>query len=336
MNEDTVNTLGINPVDVKLVGKNGTKDGMEPPVVGNMFQSSQFVDMFRGSATYIANHRNTLMVFHIPGNLIDHDDSKIFRDLINDISLAWLLGIKIVIVAGCRYQVEKRIGSRSKQMGMAVTDAEGLRVVKEEAGYVRFEVERQLARSLQGSRGQSGDGNVVSGNFYSAQPFGVIDGVDYEYSGFIRRFETDKINQCHQNRDIVLLTALGVSPTGEVFNVNSEYLASYAGGALKASKVIFFLEEDIELRHKVHGTRIPHLRVNDGDALLKLNDVHMHEKGFVFVGKDCPYTGDDEQNMLVKIGWSMQAIQGSVKRVHIISPENGALLQVRAKLFYKC
>jgi amino-acid N-acetyltransferase len=329
MHEDTVNILGIDPSHVEVIQRNGTRFDEPPPVlsVDDMFHNTQFVEMFRGSATYIANHRNTLMVFHIPGDYIDHEDPKIFRDLINDISLAWLLGVKIVIVAGCRYQVEKRVGERSKHLGMAVTDKESLRIVKEEAGYVRFEVERQLARSLQGSRGQLGEGNVVSGNFYSAQPFGVVDGVDYKYSGFIRRFEKEKIGQSHRNRDIVLLTALGVSPTGEVFNVNSEYLASYAGGALQANKVIFFLEQDVELRHKVHGTRIPHLRVNDGRALLKLNDIHMQKKGFVFVGADCPYDDDIEQNMFVKIGWSMQAIQDGVKRVHIITPENGALLQ---------
>jgi amino-acid N-acetyltransferase len=232
--EEIVGVLGIDPNDVVVVNKNLTTSQEKPVVlsVSEMFRNSHFVDMFRGSANYIANHRNSLMVFHIPGDWIDHPDPKIFRDLMNDISLTWLLGVKIVIVAGCRYQVEKRIGpNRKRHLGMVVTDPESLRVVKEEAGYVRFEVERQLARSLQGSRGSKGlDGNVVSGNFFSAQPFGVLHGVDYQFSGFVRRFEADKIHQCHANRDIVLLTTLGVSPTGEVFNVNSEYLAAYAGG----------------------------------------------------------------------------------------------------------
>jgi len=264
--DEIAGVLGIDPKDIAVVIRNQTLRWDEkPPVlsVTDMFRNSHFVDMFRGSANYIANHRNSLVVFHIPGDWVDHPNPKIFRDLMNDISLTWLLGLKIVIVVGCRYQVEKRLGTdRQKHMGMIVTDPETLRVVKEEAGYVRFEVERQLARALQGSRGSKGlDGNVVSGNFFSAQPFGVLDGVDYQYSGFVRRFEADKIHQCHANKDIILLTTLGVSPTGEVFNVNSEYLAAYAGGALGASKVIYFLEDDVELRHKTHGSKIPHLRV---------------------------------------------------------------------------
>ena len=175
--------------------------------------------MFRGSANYIASHRNSIAVFHIPGDLMEENPAG-FRDLMNDISLSWLLGMKIVIVAGCGFQVNKRHKEnnnkgRNKHMGMVMTDPETLRLVKEEAGYVRFEVERQLARALKsgssgnkfnGSEGSdSVGGNVVSGNFYSAQPFGVINGVDYEYSGFVRRMEVNKINQVLQNRDIVLV-----------------------------------------------------------------------------------------------------------------------------------
>jgi len=322
------NILGIDPTDINVVVKKSNLDE-KPPIlsVSEMFRNSQFVDMFRGSANYIASHRDSLIVYHIPGECIDNEDPTVFRDLMNDISLTWLLGIQIVIVAGCRYQVEKRISNRTKHMGMVVTDLESLRIVKEEAGYVRFEVERQLARSLQASRTTGGFGaNVVSGNFYSAQPFGVLDGVDYKYSGFVRRFETENIHRCHQNRDIVLLTSLGVSPTGEVFNVNSEYLASHAGGALGASKVIYFLEEDIELRHRKHGSKIPHLRRNDARHLLDSNGVHTRTKGFVYLGDNCPYT-EEQKVMMTKVGWAMRALEGGVKRVHMVSPENGALLQ---------
>lgn len=151
----------------------------------DIIRSLPFVKMFRGSANYIANHRGTLAVYHLPGGLLDLPDPTIFRDLMNDIALTWLLGMNVVLVAGCRHQVMKRIKDDNRSLGLRVTDADTLRIVKEEAGYVRFEVERQLARSLrmQGAGGVSNmgyhDGNVVSGNFYSAQPFGILDGVDY-------------------------------------------------------------------------------------------------------------------------------------------------------------
>ena len=109
----------------------------------------------------------------------------------DDIALTWLLGMKIVLVAGCRHQIDLRLeeedeeedeyGSNDKNLGgrvmmssIRVTDEDTLRVVKEEAGFVRFEIERRLAKSLRLHGGlvkgsESLVGNVVSGNFYSAQ-----------------------------------------------------------------------------------------------------------------------------------------------------------------------
>ena len=354
--EPLVNVLSIDPEHVDIYEQtdemeftNEEKE-IENCLVDsdNPFENLNFINMFRGSANYIASHRNTLAVFHIPGDLMGENPAG-FRDLMNDISLSWLLGMKIVLVAGCRYQINKRQkndSARQEHMGMVVTDPESLRIVKEEAGYVRFEVERQLARCLKsgpssGNRDNNGNGNangngsdsfdavggnVVSGNFYSAQPFGVLDGVDYQYSGFIRRMEVNKIHQVHKNRDIVLLTSLGFSPTGEMFNVNSEYLAAYAAGELGASKIIYFLEKNAALRHKIHGSNIPHLRVHDGRNLLNLNGVRTETKGFVYMD-DCPYDFGAEQLFLVKMGWGMNALKAGVKRVHLISPYNGALLQ---------
>lgn len=129
--------------------------------------SPDFVKMFRGSASYIANHRNTVVVYHIPGELLDW---KSFPDLMDDIALTWLLGMKPVIVVGCRKQIDLRLlankdghagdkadkqtsenpadGAGIRYDFVRITDFETLRIVKEEAGYVRFEVERQLGRSL--------------------------------------------------------------------------------------------------------------------------------------------------------------------------------------------
>jgi len=193
-------TIDQPPRDTSMTDDSSTNNKEQQ----NLLSRLPFVSMFRGSANYIANHRNTLAVYHIPGALLDLPNPNDFRDLMNDVAITWLLGMKVVLVVGCRHQVEKRIQDPERFHGLRVTDEETLRVVKEEAGYVRFEVERQLARSLrmqgsgssdvlpssrfdspnrerQGASVPSGyyDGNVVSGNFYSAQPFGILDGVDY-------------------------------------------------------------------------------------------------------------------------------------------------------------
>lgn len=333
---DASGLLSLDPevVDIVQVPTAERDASKEAPDLETMLQGLPFVNMFRGSANYIANHRNTCAVYHIPGGLLDLPDPTVFRDLMNDIALTWLLGMKIVLVVGCRHQIEKRIphNDRDRFFGIPVTDAQTLRIVKEEAGFVRFEVERQLARSLrlQGSGKQTGtnhyDGNVVSGNFYSAQPFGILDGVDYKYTGFVRKVEVDKIRQLHASKDICLLTNLGVSPSGEVFNVNSESLAATVAGSLDASKVIYFTETEMQLRHKTHDNTIQNLRFSDARHLLEHHQVQIHKKGFVTVGPD-KKEDTPENDMLIKIGWAMTALENGVKRAHIISPKFGAVLQ---------
>jgi amino-acid N-acetyltransferase len=291
---------------------------------GDLQELDGFVKLFRGSANYIANHRATTAVYHIPGGLLDQPDR--FRDIMNDIALTWLLGMKIVVVAGCRHQIDKRVPNRISKNGILVTDADTLRIIKEEAGYVRFEVERQLARALR-LQGSEVDGNVVSGNFFSAQPFGILDGIDYKFSGFVRRVEVDKIRRLHQSRDVCLLTTLGVSPSGEVFNVNSESLAATVAGAMGASKIIFFMEQQVRLKSKEFGTQVQSLRLSDAAQLLKYHGIQIQKRGTVLIDGYHSDEDKDVRDMLIRIGWATAALEQGVKRAHILSPTQGALLQ---------
>lgn len=135
----------------------------------------------------------------------------------------------------------------------------------------------------------------------------------------------DNIRKLHEQKDICLLSTLGVSPSGEVFNVNSEALAASAAGALGASKVIFFTEQEMELRNKEHDKKIQSLRLSDARNVLNYYGVKINTKGYV----EEPGERLDvyAQGMLLKIGWSVEALERGVKRAHIISPRQGALLQ---------
>ena len=249
-------------------------------------------------------------------------------------ALAWLLGIKVVVVVGCRPQVEERMARRKEYMsedeeagvnrienGVRITDSTTLRVVKEEAGYVRFEVESQLARSMkansrrgvqpfmfsEGGKQSSAParmGNVVSGNFYSSQPIGVRDGCDYQFSGMPRKVEREAIERSLSGGDIVILTSLGVSPSGEMFNVPSEGLSSTVAGALGAEKIVYYLSEGACLRSS--DRVVPALRLAEAKELLKHNNVK----------SDAWHIGvpvDDEkiihEEFLTKIGWGVSALK---------------------------
>jgi amino-acid N-acetyltransferase len=143
----------------------------------------------------------------------------------------------------------------------------------------------------------------------------------------VRRVETDKIRRLHDSRDICLLTTLGVSPSGEVFNVNSESLAATVAGALGANKIVYFTEKEMELQNKVHGKQIQSLQLSDARALLKHHDLSIHSKGYSVAGAAMDKLDSGAVDMLHRIGWSVQAVEQGVKRAHVISPKHGALLQ---------
>ena len=324
---------------------------------GNPFRNRSFLDLFHGSASRIASHRDTLAVIHLPGELVVNDgDAVCFRNLLNDIALAWLLGMKLVVVAGCRHRASGGVGRRERHGGTTVTDPGSLRAAKEEAGFVRFEVERQLAVALKSGgccvsspvssssaaaghhpiEGNFGGGNVVSGNFYSAQPFNVPDGTDHRHNnnninsgGSVRTVEVSKIREVHRNRDVVLLTPLGPSPTGEVFRVDSEYLAARAAAELGATTIVYVLERNAGLRRRSDGREVSRLGLKDGRELLDRNGVRIRRNGRA--GRENDEHDDDgpRRRFLVKMGWGLTALEeGNVERVHLISPfDDGALLR---------
>ena len=83
----------------------------------------------------------------------------------------------------------------------------------------------------------------MSGNsFYTAKPIGVRDGVDYINAGEVRRVESDNINRRLESSDIILLSPVGYSNSGESFSVTSEDLAAAVASGIGANKVVFYSE----------------------------------------------------------------------------------------------
>jgi hypothetical protein len=167
--------------DMKSPSSN-VRSTSERGVAGEIPSLYPFVSLLRDSSPYIVNHRHSTIVYHIPGDLISNVAR--FNSVMDDISLTYLFGMKIVICVGCRKQVLQRLKNKAvnnfgkhTNLDIRVTDAETLHIVEEEAGFCRFEVERLLNRCL---RNKGADCNVVSGCFVTAKKFGVVDGVDYQ------------------------------------------------------------------------------------------------------------------------------------------------------------
>ena len=79
---------------------------------------------------------------------------------------------------------------------------------------------------------------VASGNFVTARPLGIRDGVDFAFTGEVRRVDAQAIGRHLADGSIVLVSPLGYSPSGEVFNMRADDVATEIAVELKAQKLL--------------------------------------------------------------------------------------------------
>lgn len=203
------------------------------------------VKIFRNSAPYINAHRGKTFVLVFGGEAVEDAN---FANIIHDIALLNSLGVRLVLVHGARPQIDERVALRKLparfEDHIRITDKQTLECVKDAAGSVRSSIEALLTMGLANSPMHGAQIRVCSGNMVVAMPIGVRDGIDFENTGLVRRIDVDGINDHLDDGSIVLLSPMGYSPTGEVFNLSHEDVATQAAIAMKADKLIIFSERD--------------------------------------------------------------------------------------------
>jgi len=227
----------------------------------------QFVEWLRSVAPYIHAFRGKTFVVAFPGELVMAGALPV---LAHDLSLLHALGIKVVIVHGSRPQVEEQLALRHIETrfhnGLRITDAAALECAKEAAGELRLDIEAAFSQGLPNTPMANAAIRVISGNFVVARPLGIIDGVDLEHTGIVRKVAFETIQAILNNGSLVLLSPLGFSPTGEVFNLALEDVAVAAATALRADKLIFITETP--MMKDAGGTDIHELSAHLAQALL--------------------------------------------------------------------
>jgi amino-acid N-acetyltransferase len=228
----------------------------------------QFVHWLRSVAPYIHAFRGKTFVVAFPGELVK---SGALPVLAHDLSLLHALGIKVVIVHGSRPQVEEQLALRNVEPryhnGVRITDAAAMECAKEAAGELRLDIEAAFSQGLPNTPMAHSAIRIISGNFVTARPMGVIEGVDLEFTGVARRIAYETIHPILSAGNLVLLSPLGFSPTGEAFNLTMEDVAVAAATSLRADKLIFITETP--MMTDAGGAEIRELSAHQALAVLK-------------------------------------------------------------------
>ncbi|CAE6949862.1 N-acetylglutamate synthase [Pseudomonas marincola] len=264
-----------------------------------------YVNWLRHASPYINAHRDCTFVVMLPGEGVAHPN---FGNIVHDLVLLHSLGVRLVLVHGSRSQIEARLNARGItphfHRDMRVTDGPTLECVIDAVGQLRIAIEARLSMDMAASPMQGARLRVASGNFVTARPIGVVDGVDYHHTGEVRRVDRKGIGRLLDERSIVLLSSLGYSPTGEIFNLACEDVATRAAIDLGADKLLLFgadcglLDENGALIRELRPQQVPQ---------------HMQR-----------LAGNYQAELLEA---AAQACKAGVRRTHIVSyAEDGALL----------
>ena len=203
-----------------------------------------FVPWFRSVAPYIHLHRGKTFVVGVAGEAIAAGK---LASIATDLALIQSMGVKIVLVHGFRPQVNEQLRTKGHEPryshGMRITDEVALDCAQEAAGQLRFEIEAAFSQGLPNTPMAGSTVRVISGNFLTARPMGIIDGVDFKSTGVVRKVDVAGITRSLDAGAMVLLSPFGFSPTGEAFNLAMEEVATSVATALQADKRIFLTEK---------------------------------------------------------------------------------------------
>lgn len=209
----------------------------------NLVFPHTFVPWFRTVAPHIHAYHGKTFVVAITGELIAADKLNSFAQ---DLAILHAMGIKLVLVHGFRPQVNEQLRSKGHEAryshGLRITDAVALDSAQEAAGQLRFEIEAAFSQGLPNTPMANAIVRVVSGNFLTARPVGIVDGVDFIHSGVVRKVDSSAIRRAIDTGAMVLLSPFGFSPTGEAFNLTMEDVATSTAIALQADKLLFITE----------------------------------------------------------------------------------------------
>jgi len=202
-----------------------------------------FVPWFRSVAPYIHLHRGKTFVVGMAGEAIAAGK---LAHIAQDLALIQSMGVKIVLVHGFRPQVNEQLLAKGHEAkyshGMRITDSVALDCAQEAAGQLRYEIEAAFSQGLPNTPMAGSTVRVISGNFITARPVGIVDGVDFKHSGLVRKVDTVGIRRTLEFGSMVLLSPFGFSPTGEAFNLSMEEVATSVAIELQADKLIFLTE----------------------------------------------------------------------------------------------
>ena len=243
---------------------------------------------------YIKQYTGKIVVVKYGGNAMINEQLK--QQVMEDITLLWLIGVKIVLVHGGGPEISDTMSKLGKKAefvdGLRITDKETVDIVQM---VLAGKVNKTLVNLLEMKGGRAMGISGIDGRLIEAKPKDVRLG----YVGQITNINITPVMDLLEKGYIPVISTVGCDKEGNTYNINGDTAAAHIAGALGAERLIMMTDIARLLRDKDDPTTlIPEITVEEAGKLL--------------------LDGTVSGGMIPKIGCCVEAIGRGVRNVIIM------------------
>ena len=255
----SVNKTNISPQNGRRLDFAHTKDkNMEIN-----FTNHDRAEVLTQALPYIQKFNGKIIVVKYGGNAMINETLK--QQVMEDIVLLWLIGIKVVLVHGGGPEINEVMDKFGKKPvfvdGLRVTDRETMDIVQM---VLAGKVNKTLVNLIERNGGKAMGISGMDGRLIEAEPKNESLG----YVGRITKINISPVNDLVEKGYIPVISTIGCDKEGNAYNINGDTAAAYIAGALGAEKLIMMTDIAGILRDKDDpSTLIPRLTVEEAEML---------------------------------------------------------------------
>ena len=258
------------------------------------FSNAQRAEVLTQALPYIKRYNGEIVVIKYGGNAMINQDLK--EQVMQDIVLLWLTGVKVVLVHGGGPEISDMMSKLGKEPkfvnGLRVTDKESVDIVQMVlAGKINKSLVNYIERTGGKAMGISGmDGRLIEAKMKDE---------NLGYVGTITKVNIETVTDLLEKGYIPVISTVGCDKEGNVYNINADTAAAFIAGALNAKRLIMMTDIAGILKDKDDpSTLIPEITVKQAKSLF--------DSGVISGG------------MIPKVDCCIEAIDKGVKKVIIM------------------
>ena len=257
------------------------------------FSNAQRAEVLTQALPYIKKFNGKVVVIKYGGNAMINEQLK--EQVMEDIALLWLIGVKVVLVHGGGPEINEMMDKLGKKPefveGLRVTDKETVDIVQM---VLAGKVNKSLVTLLTMKGGHAVGLSGIDGGLIEA----VIKDERLGYVGKITKIRPQPITDLLEKNYIPVISTVATDRHGNVYNINGDTAAAHIAGDLHAERLIMMTDINGVLRDKDDPSTLIHqLTVSQAKGL--------YDEGIISGG------------MIPKVDCCIEAIQKGVQTVVI-------------------